>query len=313
MTKCIEESKKYIEQQVYSNREDFYGELFDKFQKVYLTTNENIKDYIENVDITNKENALSVLGSGDHIFNLIEKGILNIDTFDINRLTEFFVFGLKFAMIYKYNYKEYLKTLSVIINDNASLEEITTIINDLLPHMSNKYRKYWKEINEFNYKLQKNKKNKINLFNLLGIGDYSIDNIIFRNNYLTDQLSYEALKSNLNKINFTFRNINAKNLYKVFNKKYDLILMSNIIGFLCDYFYRYDFYEYINNMRNMLTDDGMLFLQYIFNYANEKYTRENLFLFSDLNKNDLEPCEIFKVKSDINTAAKDGVVVLRKK
>ena len=70
--------------------------LHTSYSKVYLWTNENIDAYLNIVDISSKENALSVLASGDQTFNLITKGIMNIDTFDTNKLTEYFALGLSF-------------------------------------------------------------------------------------------------------------------------------------------------------------------------------------------------------------------------
>lgn len=63
--------------------------------RVYSYTNENIKSYLNNFDFNGKSSALSVLSSGDQVFNLIHNGITNIDTFDSNYLTEFYSLGIK--------------------------------------------------------------------------------------------------------------------------------------------------------------------------------------------------------------------------
>lgn len=102
----LEETKKLIERQV---KDGFYFDLIDYksiCQPVYLWTNENVRGY-QNL-FEGKKNVLSVLSSGDQIFNMLLKGVIKIDTFDNNGLTEYFTLGLKKAMILKYSYEEFL-------------------------------------------------------------------------------------------------------------------------------------------------------------------------------------------------------------
>ena len=106
MDDAINEVKKLINNQVINNNISVQGNAFAGFQKTYFFTNENINAYLNLVDLTDKNNALTVLASGDQLFNLINKEITEIDTFDINKLTEYYVFGIRMAMIEKYNYKE---------------------------------------------------------------------------------------------------------------------------------------------------------------------------------------------------------------
>ena len=79
-----------------------------KYSTLYFWTNENINAYLSLFPMEMYENALSVLSSGDHIFNLIQRGILDIDTFDSNLLTKYYALGLKKAMILKYSYKDFI-------------------------------------------------------------------------------------------------------------------------------------------------------------------------------------------------------------
>ena len=176
---AIEYSKLLIEEQVSKGNFFSSGLPFTKYQKVYITTNENIKDYLNIFNINKKDNALSVLASGDCVFNLICKGINNIDTFDTNSLTEYLVLGLKYAMIEKYTYKEYLINMEKLCDMDSNLEEITAIINDLLKFMDGKYKKYWSEIINYNYSLQKSNTNYINLFHMLFINIRKLYKLIF--------------------------------------------------------------------------------------------------------------------------------------
>lgn len=95
MEKCVEGAKRLISKQVHDNRVSLFGISFSEYHKSYYWTNENIKGYLDKVDFEGKDNALAVLASGDHIFNLVEKGISNIDTFDTNKLTEYYALGFK--------------------------------------------------------------------------------------------------------------------------------------------------------------------------------------------------------------------------
>ena len=87
---------------------------FTDFDKVYPFTNEYITGYLDYVNFTGKSSALSVLSSGDHTFSLITKGITNIDTFDVNGLTEFYSLGLKRALITIFSYTEFLEFIDAI-------------------------------------------------------------------------------------------------------------------------------------------------------------------------------------------------------
>ena len=154
VTDIINGTKELLNKQYESGKAFCSGKPFSTYQKVYFSTNENIKDYINRSNLEGKNTALSVMASGDHSFNLVEKGILNIDTFDSNALTEFYVLGIKRAMIMRYSYKEYLITLNKLLDINTSLIELTSILSDLLPFMDKKYRGYWRTIIDYNYNMQ---------------------------------------------------------------------------------------------------------------------------------------------------------------
>lgn len=108
MNEAINATQKMIETQVDAQRILRTGIPFSEYQRVYKDTNENIDGYMRLMDLEGKRNALTVLASGDHAFNLVYHGILDIETFDTNRLTEYYSLGLKRAAILKYDYYSYL-------------------------------------------------------------------------------------------------------------------------------------------------------------------------------------------------------------
>jgi len=153
MEKCIEGAKRLIEHQIKNKQICNVGESFAEYQKVYAWTNEYIKGYLDLVSFTNKDSALAVMASGDHAFNLIEKGISNVDTFDTNRLTEFYALGLKRAMILKYDYKTFLEVTQRLYSDDITIAEISEIVFGLLPFMDRKHAIYWRNIIDFNMQI----------------------------------------------------------------------------------------------------------------------------------------------------------------
>ncbi len=324
MTEIINGTKELLDKQYENGKAFCSGKPFSTYQKVYFSTNENIKDYINRSISEGKTSALSVMASGDHSFNLIEKGILNIDTFDSNALTEFYVLGLKRAMILRYSYKEYLITLNKLLDINTSLEELTSIISDLLPFMDLKYREYWRYIIVYNYTIQKRKNSNINLFNLLFINIVSGDKLVERNSYLKDEETYNRFKTNLVNANITFKNVNALDIPEEFKGKYDVMLLSNIFEYLQSYFGEKSGYynifktmkEYIDGLSSIMIDEGKIFLMYIFHYATESYTREKLFHTFNVSLKDFDdyelPYEMLKVNSCASDKMQDGVLVLKK-
>lgn len=306
-----------IEKQVSNNRILLEGESFSKYQKIFMSTNENIKDSLNLIDFENKYKALSVMASGDHLFNLINKNIFDIDTFDTNMLTHFYVLGIKRSMIIKYTYQEYIEKYKLFTNINASLEDITETLYDLLSLMDMKYRLFWKKVIDFNYIIQKDKQNKINLFYMLFVNLNNIDFLINNNNYLSNENEYNNLKNNITKSNVRFNNINAtslSNFYK--DNKYDIVLLSNIL----DYFgkeYRkinkvFDYKEllkYEDSILSIMNKDGVLFLKYIINFARNNLVRSNVFMDSFIKTSEFTRESIYKVP---NSNIDDGMILVKK-
>ena len=77
--KDIEEVKELINLSI---KQGFYGYFYNsetvkpfrKYARTYFSTNENINGYLKFISNDNYNNALTVLASGDHLFNLINKG-----------------------------------------------------------------------------------------------------------------------------------------------------------------------------------------------------------------------------------------------
>ena len=315
MNKAIKGAKKLIEQQVYENRISVFGNKFSEYQKAYFWTNENINGYLNLVNLKDKNSALSVMSSGDHTFNLITNNIFNIDTFDTNKLTEYYVLGLKRAMICKYNYEEFIATNIILTARFSPIDEITTIIRDLLPFMDEKYRKFWEYIVEYNYTLQKRSNTNLNLMYMLYIAVSPVKGIKKYNNYLSNRDNYNLLKNNIEKANVTFKWADAINLDKEFaGKKYDLILLSNILDYFNEKWgekWPYEKLEsYVNSLENITNQDGLIFLHWIYLYATSTIERNSVILKSGITAIELKE-EILRVPIPGKTTAYDGMILKR--
>jgi len=302
MEECIKEARGIIRSYVTGRETLGGGKAFDDYGSVYFWTNENVDAYLNAFDYNEKSDALTVAASGDHTFNLICRGIKNIDTFDINRLTEYFAFGLKRAMILKYNYDEFINTFFLLTNTHLyttgqfSVNDETDIIKGLLPYMEPHHKIFWQEILDYNYKTQMQMNTNKNFLIALCLGTSSCN---FQNNYLTSEENYNILKAKMMDANITFTHTNALDLPDVFHKQYDFILLSNI----ADYFYEYlgydwgydKFKEYQRRMESITKTNGVIFFNYIFkHFINTGMNNQALILSSSIFQNDLTDEEILK-------------------
>lgn len=298
MEMCVNGAKALIDKQVRENQISVFGVAFSSYYKSYCWTNESIAEYLKLANFDSKNTALSVLASGDHVFNLITEGITNIDTFDSNHLTEYFALGFKRAMILKYNYQEFLNNMRILCSCDTNIETITDFLYDLLPYMDKRMQIFWKQILDYNYKLQKKNRTSLNLLYILcvNIGYVGYTEC---NNYLRDEESYNKLKNNLSRANISFKAANAANLHTEFNNKYDFILLSNIL----DYFFKlwgnkwgYDALSvYEEQLQTICNDDAVIFLQYILYMAQENPT---LFGESDIKIEGLKNEEVIRLAND---------------
>lgn len=291
--------------------------------RVYSYTNENIKSYLNNFDFSDKNSALSVLSSGDQVFNLIHNGIINIDTFDSNYLTEFYSLGIKKAMILKYDYKDFLHKYLDLLLGYYSIYKESIFIEKLLPYMDNKYAVFWNELVKFNYDLQSNISDKRLLISDIVIKKFIMkDRIKLYNNYLSSNEDYEILKDNLLNSKINFSCLDILDISNKFNNKYDFILLSNIFDYLdsrfklgWNYFY---LKEEINKMYPMLNNDGVILIHYLFKCIMEdNKVKGTLIVGSNIKYNDLTNEELcyfdFSDSKNYSDNMKDAIMYVRKK
>jgi len=314
MSASIRNAKNMIDNQL---KQGFYGDNkcpFLKYSKLYLKTNENISAYLKFLEKDNLNSALTVLSSGDHLFNLLCLGVKEIDTFDSNIFTSYYALGLKKAMILKYNYKEYIETFLKLSSESTTLDEITSIILDLTKYMENEHQKFWSKIAEYNYKEQNRRKVFLNILLMFAMEGSCIDenNILTGNRYLQDEEAYNITKTNLNLANISFKNANAVNLSQNFSKTYDTLLLSNIP----DYFWikwsdswQYNkLKEYEEKLFEISNENATIFLNYIFGNKIKPVIKRSYVYPEDLIH---EEIKVFPSIS--NYSKEDSILLIRKR
>lgn len=322
MNEDIKATQMMIERQVENGKIFSFGIPFSEYQKVYAETNENIKGYMSQLNFEGKTSTLSVMASGDHIFNAAFYGIKDIDTFDTNKLTEYYVLGIKRSAILAFDYSQFSLFISKIIDEKTSLEELTELIKLIIPYMDKKHSNYWEGIISFNYHLQHKVSNQLNLFQMLLINIQGKFQDTFKNAYLIDEESYNKLRIELSKVNITFKNCECLEIANNFDKQYDFIFLSNI----ADYFYKnlgnyweYDKLQEIKNKFNkLLKEDGTLALAYLFRFYNVKSNKFNnhpiqnsAFQINDITTEDIITFPyIYKNREQNNV--KDGLILEKK-
>lgn len=306
----------------FNDYQRYRADEYSKYSKIYFWTNENVDAYLNLVPFEGKDNALSVLASGDQLFNLICKGIMNIDTFDSNKLTEYFALGLKRAAILKYSYQDYIKYMGRLGQNNiSSPEETYAIIRSLYPYMEKKHQMFWEALINYDFKLRKNSnKCGYNLLELLLRNDSNIYINIF-NTYLLNEENYNLLKRRLGDANISYKCANAKNLSKDFSSKYDFLLLSNILDYFLYVFYDLWGYDelrkYEEELKKLCKEDATIFLKYAFFYKlnNEKENSTNsgrLFRYSQFDTSSFIDEEIHEIDKPFSDS-KDAMVLLRVK
>ncbi len=249
----------------------FDGKVVDsRYNRVWFGATENIREYFELMNWEQVKKVLTVCSSGDHILNLINKGIPEIDSFDINPLT-FPYLNLRMAFIMAFTYEDYFKFFNKL--SIASRNEIQEyeIFSRIKPYLKVPYNVFWEEL--FHENMMKNKHNSIEPGLL---GKYCRNYIPFctsrlRNLWLYDKNAYETTKENLTKCTITFKCANLLDLPRLFSKGYDKILLSNIADYLL--MSSNDFDNFIRTyLAPMLNTDGSILAAYIYHFIdNDKY------------------------------------------
>lgn len=187
---------------------------FGKYSKIYMHTTENIKDFIRCFDLKNKD-VFTVAGSGDQTLNAYSCGAKSVDIFDINPLTKCGV-DLKISGAKALTYEEFIHFFFSEFSEYFSehlyeriypyLESDTKILFDTLFNKVGVKKALKGLYYQLNPTLEKMK----------------------RMNLYLDEYYYYLLKNNLKDKKVGFIEESITDIDKRLNKKYDMMMFSNI-------------------------------------------------------------------------------------
>lgn len=252
----VKEVDKYIREKEalkFVNVDHTSTSSFSMYDRVYEYATENIKDSIGSYD--GNDRILTVLSSGDHVFNYIVNGAENIESFDINAFTRYY-FELKRACIEKFQYNEFLENADSLLT--YALEHL-----DELPLSRESYN-FW-----YYYKESKFPENYCSFLYKVPYGVRHFNNYFEGKNY--DKLQ-SILKSG---IDIPFHRIEAINLNKSVDGKFSEINFSSIYSLIS----KKEMPKLIRRMSPFLEDDGkMLFYSFGgFEGDTDKYDKMGLY------------------------------------
>jgi S-adenosylmethionine:diacylglycerol 3-amino-3-carboxypropyl transferase len=241
---------------------------FSQYCQIYPSTTEQISEYFNMFDFKNKK-VLTVASSGDHLLNAIYMGAEEIDTFDINELCGYYMY-LKIASLRALSYNDFCKyfivdfdNLSKLLNkevyqkinqhfDNSEIEQLSKQFWDnLYSRCNDKNLRMYKLFRDFNEK----------------------EIIMSRNIYLAEKnKSYNLLRKKISNASISYANCDVKDLLSKFNKKYDLIILSNITDYLESTFNDQHIYRLKNlilsELPQILNPHGQIIMYTYGNYRN---------------------------------------------
>ena len=225
---------------------------FSRYSKCYLSTTENIKEYQQLFDFTEK-NVLTVCGSGDQALSAISNGAKEVTVFDSNEFTKCLL-ELKKALVLNFDiekYKMFLDKNSKYFFDEDMFHKIKEDIDE--------------EVFKF-YKYILNNIKRKDIFETLFI-DYYKDPTKMEE-YITyyDEKKYDILKKRIKEVDLEFLYSTIYDLPKHLTKKYDLVLFSNIADYIIDTKKEFErFLLFLEELKKYLYDDSIIQLAYIYN------------------------------------------------
>lgn len=310
----IEEIKALVN--IFARRKN--GRNFTKYCPVYIFTTENISGYLNTLDVKGKD-VLVPCASGDHILEAINKGAKSVDVFDIN-IYSYHMARLKIAAVKALSKEEFLNFFVRKIDDDTINEKIfdrqvyESKIRKCLPVYS---RNFW----DVAYNSWKNNHAKLNKSkNLLHSGLFvhnfaTQDGMIKLLDYLKDD-NYDKLKEKLSIMdeeNIEFFNCDIVDIGSHLEKKYDIIMLSNIQDYANEIYSATDeitslrkYREFIKNtLFKFLNKNGCIVGEYYYSY--EKLSN----LKSNSPEDILEVESVFNANGEADKLSNDGVIIYK--
>ncbi len=205
------------------------GKMLDNYSQLYYQANENLVDIYLDLDFEDKD-VLSVVSSSDQIYTPKLLGARRVDAFDKNRLTKYYYYLRRWAIIYNNDLYPY-----GIIDGNRSY--LVKLLNKVVVWSDEELDAYhfWHMIYVKDIDL-----NTLFFEDRVNDGKTLFDNKVdFVQDVCLDDLRF-------NNYNF-FENIRSK-------RKYDYVMMSNIIEYCNGDVDKLKAVR--NNLHKLLKEDG---------------------------------------------------------
>ena len=213
------------------------GKGYDDYSNIYFSSNENMNALFNNFDVKDKD-VFCVLASSDQLFYSYLRGAKSVDTYDINKLTYYYYYLRKWVIEY--------------FGDYYPIEKISNeYISNLLKKV--KVKSYDEEIAYYYWSLFTNT-----------ICGYLTKKLFYRSSFIENNRIHDInkLKRLINEHEFNFINMDITDDNIVINKKYDVVITSNISEYFNDNILKINRYK--RNISNLVKDDGVVVSSHIF-------------------------------------------------
>ena len=190
---------------------------------LYPFTNEDLMKYIDYFE--NKPSMLSVIASGDQIFNAVLKGTEEVEAFDVNPLAKYY-FCFKKAAIETLTREEFIKMFIeksyMYFNPDAG----SKYFDRILLNLDSTTEKFWYELMKvFRFSWY-------DLFYSNMFSDFRYKYYILANPYLGKE-EYQRLRGLLKDTHIAIKDGNILDLADSYSsRKFDLIYLSNIWDYI---------------------------------------------------------------------------------
>lgn len=292
------------------------SEIYNMFNHIYPFSTENIKGYYSQLNLKDKD-ILTIGASGDHTINLELEGVKSVDYFDINPFTKYY-YELKIAAIKALKYEEFLeffcyndypKTFKKN-NKTFSIElyrKITMFLKD-------DTKIFWDSLYLDSTGID------IRKSSLFSNDEEPLKVIKKANSYLQKE-NYELLKNKISLEPYFYQS-NVTELFKNLNKKYDIIMLSNIAQYIEKMFNKNHLEELkkiILKLETNLNEDGIIIVSYLYDFY-ERYDFNKIPIIYNLEKvkqiigklDIIEFDGIQTLKFLTSNNIKDGILIYKK-
>jgi len=245
-------------------------EKYGRYSKLYAFTTENIGGYYLQTSFLKKK-VLTVCGSGDHVLNAILLGSNEIDTFDINILTYYFL-KLKIAAVKTLSYTEFLDYF--LLENNLSAMNYK-LFQKMKKELESEILTFW-EILYRDVEYDGRKLRNSSLFHNL----YDTNEKKLMSNPYLKKENFTKLKEKIDLSKVTFIESSLLNLKDKCKKNYDLIFLSNISDYLNLMFSNNLLENYrekiVAPLTRKLNRNGKLYFIYQYDIGNERSIVDNI-------------------------------------